>query len=147
MDIQIADILALDAVVPLFDQYRAFYGRASDPDGVRRFLSERMIHQQSVILLARDSAGAGSGFAQLYPTYSSVSMRKKFILNDLFVAPHARGAGLGSALLEQAKLVAVRHGALALTLSTAVDNHAAQALYRSNGWQQDVEYLSFDYAL
>lgn len=145
--IAIANIFNVDAAAALFDQYRVFYGKPSDPDGARRFLSERMVHQQSVILLAQDDAGAYVGFAQLYPIFSSVSMRKKFLLNDLFVAPQARGAGVGRALLDEAKRVATAYGAFALTLSTAVDNERAQQLYKSNGWELDDGYLTFECSL
>jgi len=147
MKIEIADIFDLDAVAGLFDQYRVFYGKQPDFDGAKRFLSERFVHQQSVILLARDDSKRCVGFAQLYPTYSSVSMRKKFVLNDLFVAPAARKTGVGAALLEEAKRVAAQYGALALTLSTAVDNQAAQHLYKSNGWKLDTEFVNFDFSL
>jgi len=147
MKIEIADIRDVDVAAGLFDQYRVFYGKASDPEGAKHFLSERLIQQQSVVLLARDDSGAAVGFVQLYPTYSSVSMGKKLILNDLFVAPSARRSGVGAALLEEAKRVAKRCGALALTLSTAVDNRTAQHLYKSNGWELDADYLNFDYSL
>ena len=42
----------LDLVVPLFDAYRQFYRRPSDPESARRFLSDRLERSQSVILLA-----------------------------------------------------------------------------------------------
>lgn len=98
MDIEIANIFDANAAAVLFNAYRVFYGKSPDLEGARRFLSERLIHQQSVILLARDQAGAYVGFAQLYPIYSSVSMRKKFLLNDLFVTPAARGNGVRSVI-------------------------------------------------
>lgn len=147
MNIEIANIFNVNEAAVLFDQYRVFYGKPSDLEAARRFLSERMVHQQSVILLARNEAGTCVGFSQLYPIFSSVSMRKKFILNDLFVAPEARGLGTGKALLEKAKLVAREYGALALTLSTAVDNTSAQQLYQSNGWELEKDYLTFDFSL
>lgn len=147
MKIKTVDIFGLDTVAPLFDQYRVFYGQPCDLDAAKRFLHERLINQQSIILLAQDEAGAALGFTQLYPTFSSVSMRKKYILNDLFVAPQARQMGAGAALLEQAKAVALAAGAVALTLSTAVSNHTAQSLYRANGWQLDKEFLNFDFSL
>ena len=100
-----------------------------------------------MILLARDESAASVGFAQLYPTYSSVSMRKKFILNDLFVSPQARGKGVGAALLDHAKLVAKEYGAVGLALSTAVTNESAQHLYKSNGWELETDFLSFNFSL
>ena len=147
MNIQIASIFDVNEAAALFDQYRTFYGRQSDLEGAKHFLSERLIHQQSLILLAKDDAGASIGFAQLYPTFSSVSMRKKFILNDLFVAPQARGMGVGEALLEKAKCVAKEYGALALSLSTALDNVSAQKLYAANGWQLEKDFLTFNFSL
>lgn len=74
-------------------------------------------------------------------------MRPKFILNDLFVVPQARGTGVGTALLDRAKALAGACGAVALTLSTAVDNQLAQQLYRANGWVQEQDFLTFDCAL
>jgi GNAT superfamily N-acetyltransferase len=147
MNIEIANIFNVHEAAALFDQYRVFYGKQSDLEAAQRFLSERLVHQQSVILLARDEFGASVGFTQLYPTYSSVSMRKKFILNDLFVSPQGRGKGVGAALLEQAKLVAREYGAVALALSTAVTNESAQQLYKSNGWELETDFLSFNFSL
>lgn len=147
MHIEIANIFNVNEAAALFDQYRVFYGKQSDPEAAQRFLSERLIHQQSVILLARDESATSVGFAQLYPIYSSVSMRKKFILNDLFVSPHARGKGVGAALLDQAKLVAKEYGAVGLALSTAVTNESAQQLYKSNGWELETDFLSFNFSL
>lgn len=147
MKIKTADIFDIATVAVLFDQYRVFYGKQSDVAAARNFLSERLINQQSIILLAQDEAGMALGFTQLYPSFSSVSMRKKYILNDLFVLEQARQSGVGAALLDHAKALARAAGAVALTLSTAHTNHAAQKLYRQNGWELDQDYLNFDYAL
>src|SRR5436190_18552595 len=87
----------LDLLVPLFDSYRQFYRQPSEPERARRFLLERFEHNQSVIFLAFEGAGA-RGFTQLYPSFSSGAMARIFILNDLFVAPEARARGAGSAL-------------------------------------------------
>ena len=35
------------------------------------------------------------GFTQLYPSFSSISMKELWILNDLFVQATKRGAGTG----------------------------------------------------
>lgn len=41
MHIEIANIFDLNGAAPLFDQYRVFYGKQSDLDAAKRFLSER----------------------------------------------------------------------------------------------------------
>src|SRR5581483_10999258 len=83
----------LDALAPLFDGYRVFYRRASNLPAAREFLRERLALRESVIFIARNERGEALGFTQLYPCFSSVSARRLWILNDLFVAESARGLG------------------------------------------------------
>ncbi len=80
----------VDAVAPLFDAYRQFYGKPADAALARAFIAERMNNKESVIFVARADDGSAVGFAQLYPVFSSVSAGRSFILNDLFVAPGTR---------------------------------------------------------
>lgn len=128
----------LDAVSRLFDAYRVFYRQPSDLQGVRDFLRARLDGGESEIFLAREAAGGEAlGFAQLYPTFSSVSIRRIWVLNDLFVAPGARRYGVARALMEAAREFARASGALRLTLETADDNLAAQALYESIGYHRE----------
>ena len=54
-----------------------------------RFIEQRVVNHESIIFLATND-GLALGFTQLYPSFSSVSMRRLWILNDLFVAPSAR---------------------------------------------------------
>ncbi len=124
----------LDALTPLFDGYRVFYQRPSDPDTAREFLCERLALRESVIFIARDANGAALGFTQLYPCFSSVSARRLWILNDLFVAENARGSGVARALMDAAHKHARQTGAIRLVLQTARDNRPAQALYESLGY-------------
>ena len=74
----------IEALVPLFDSYRQFYGHETDISGARDFLPARFNHAESTLFIAHD-AGAAIGFAQLYPSFSSVSLARTFVLNDLFV--------------------------------------------------------------
>jgi ribosomal protein S18 acetylase RimI-like enzyme len=138
-----ATIHDLDTLVPLFDGYRQFYGKPSDSEGARAFLAARFAHHQSVILLACDEGGTGLGFTQLYPLFSSVRMVRTYLLNDMFVAAHARRRGVGAALLREAQAHARALGATSLSLSTALDNAPAQALYESLGWQRDREFCEY----
>lgn len=137
-DIHYASPDDIDDLVPLFDAYRVFYRQPSDRVLARRFLAQRMHFGESVVLLARDAGnGDALGFVQLYPGFSSVSAGRVWILNDLFVAPAARGRGVGRALMQRARVHGQATGALCLTLSTAQDNRTAQQLYESEGWQRD----------
>src|SRR2546425_347612 len=117
VELRQATVADLDLLVPLFDAYRQFYRQPSEPERARRFLQERFEHNQSVIFLAFKDAAA-IGFTQLYPSFSSGAMARIFILNDLFVAPEARGRGAGSALLQAAAQYGRSVGAIRLVLST-----------------------------
>ena len=136
----------LDAVAILFDGYRQFYGQASDEAAAKTFLQARFEHGQSVVLLA-ESQGQAVGFTQLYPSFSSVSMARVFVLNDLFVSPTARRRGVGEALLDAAADHARQLGAVRLSLNTDVQNLPAQALYASMGWARDQKYHAYHLAL
>ena len=137
----------LDVLVPLFDGYRQFYGKPSDEAGARDFLTARLRLNESMILLARDRHGAAPGFTQLYPLFSSVRMVRTWLLNDLFVAASARRQGVAKALQEAAATEARNLGAASLSLSTAHDNLAAQALYESLGWQRDTQFREYSLTL
>jgi GNAT superfamily N-acetyltransferase len=133
----------LDDLAPLFDGYRQFYGQRSNLAAAREFLRERIERDESVIYAAYTGAREAAGFTQLYPSFSSVSLKPLWILNDLFVRSDIRRGGVGRALLERARRHAVETGAKGLVLNTAVTNKAAQTLYESCGWQRDDEFFQY----
>lgn len=135
-----AGIDDLDELAVLFDGYRLFYEQTSDQDAARSFLSERLENGESVILLAEDEGGRGLGFAQLYPMFSSVRMRRIWILNDLFVDESARRRGVARSLMRAASEHARNTGAAGLELATAKDNEAAKSVYEELGWTLDREF-------
>jgi GNAT superfamily N-acetyltransferase len=90
-----ATIADVELVVPLFDAYRQFYRRPSDPDLARQFLLEWFQHNQSITFLALRGADTAVGFTQLFPSFSSVSAAGTLILNDLYVSPEARRQKVG----------------------------------------------------
>ena len=141
-----ATIDDVEQLVPLFDAYRQFYGRTSDVAAARTFLLARFANRESTLFIAHQGEMA-IGFAQLYPSFSSVSLARIFILNDLFVQEQARRTGVASSLLSAAATFAVSLGAVRLSLSTALTNDAAQALYRSAGWNRDQQFSVYHLAL
>lgn len=147
MHVRTADADDLEAVAALFDQYRTFYGKPADIDLARAFIGERMHKAESVILVADIPTGPLAGFVQLYPSFSSVSAARIYVLNDLFVGRAHRCRGVGRLLLEAAHRFAQQAGAHGLSLSTAISNHPAQALYESLAWVRDREFLHYTLAI
>jgi GNAT superfamily N-acetyltransferase len=141
---QLADV---PAVAPLFDAYRQFYGKESNADVATRFLTERIARDESVVFVAETREGVAVGFTQLYPSFSSVSAGRVYVLNDLFVDPSARRGNIARGLMHAASEFARGKGALRLSLSTGKTNEQAQALYESEGWVRDELYYHYSLAL
>jgi len=138
-----AGLLELPALAALFDAYRQFYGQAADLARAEAFLRARMVADESVVFLARGADSTDLGFTQLFASFSSVSTAPIWILNDLYVAPAARGRGVGRALLERARVHAVETGAARIELSTAHTNTTAQRLYEASGYVLDTEFRKY----
>ncbi|TAN07380.1 MAG: GNAT family N-acetyltransferase [Rhodanobacteraceae bacterium] len=138
----------LAALAGLFDAYRVFYRQASDLSIAHAFLEQRLQRDESVIFVARDAAsGEALGFTQLYPSFSSVSARRIWVLNDLFVTQQARQRGVARALMARARAFAAETHALRLVLETAEDNAPAQALYESLGYVREARTRHYALAL
>lgn len=136
----------LEGIATLFNHYRMFYRQESNVEGTAEFLCERIEKGESVIFVALQD-GEYVGFTQLYPSFSSISMKRLWILNDLFVHENSRGTGVGKSLLEAAKQFASKNGAKGLKLQTEVDNITAQRLYAENGYMRDSHYYHYELTL
>jgi ribosomal protein S18 acetylase RimI-like enzyme len=137
----------LPKLAPLFDAYRVFYGQASDVEAARAFLHERFTLGESIVFIAMLEAGSETravGFTQLYPMFSSVSLRRMWILNDLYVEADVRGQRVGERLIERAVQLAKESGAKGIQLETAHTNTSGQKLYERLGFQrEDLEYRTY----
>jgi ribosomal protein S18 acetylase RimI-like enzyme len=152
MEIVLASIEHLEAAAELFDQYRIFYQQPSDLEAAKAFLKERFQHQDSTVFLAWENGEAielpstalpSIGFIQLYPSFSSVSMKRIWIVNDLFVAASHRQRGVAKLLMGAAERHGRETGAVRLALSTQISNGSAQKLYESLGYVKDEEFYHY----
>lgn len=128
MKIREASINDLERVSDLFNQYRMFYGKENDINGAKVFIKERIENEESIIFVI-ECENVIAGFVQIYPTFSSVSMKKAFILNDLFIDKDYRRNNLGEALISEVFKYAVSEDAKYVTLETSINNINAQKLY------------------
>ena len=145
-----ANLDDLEQVAVLFDLYRQFYEEEADLNLARQYIEQRMQTQSSVIFIAWDKAGADKkaiGFTQLYATYCSVEASTIWVLYDLFVDSSQRNQGVGRALMNRAKAMALESGASRIDLETAVDNISAQGLYETLGYKRDSDFYKYSLAL
>jgi GNAT superfamily N-acetyltransferase len=120
----------LGELLPLMRGYCGFYEVApSDEDLVA--LSRALIadpEREGVQLLAREE-GRAVGFATVFWSWATTSAERIGVMNDLFVAPEARGSGAAEALIEACRDECAARGAGKLTWQTAPDNAAAMKVY------------------
>jgi GNAT superfamily N-acetyltransferase len=124
----------------LFDKYRIFYKQGSDVETARSFLKKRMKRKEAVIFVAEERDEL-IGFTQLFPIFSSVSMKRTWLLNDLYVNEKSRGIGAATKLLEAAKEFGVETNSKWLLLQTSADNFTAQKVYEKNGWVKETDFF------
>lgn len=141
MKIKIATIEEVTNIAPLFNAYRMFYDQANNLAEAASFLSDRITNNDSIIFCALHN-DKYIGFTQLYPTFSSVSMKKAYILNDLYVDENFRRMNVAAQLMDAAFHFAEDNGARFVALETGMDNVQAQALYEKVGMihEQNVKH-------
>jgi ribosomal protein S18 acetylase RimI-like enzyme len=144
MEVFLANIEHLESLSILFDRYRVFYKQASDIKAAKKFLQERFKNNDSVVFAANDK-GEMVGFTQLYPSFSSVSMKRIWILNDLYVEESSRRKGVAKLLMSAAEKYAQESGAVRVVLATQISNTNAQKLYEAREYTKDEEF--YHYAL
>jgi GNAT superfamily N-acetyltransferase len=135
-------------LLPLMRAYCDFYDVAPSDEALLG-MSRALVtdpEREGVQLIARAPSGEAVGFATIFWSWSTTRAARIGVMNDLFVAPHARGAGagrVGEALIAACAERCRAHGAASLTWQTALDNERAQALYDRIGAKRS-QWLDYD---
>ncbi len=119
---------------PLWKGYLAFY-RAELSDKTTQATFERLCAggDEMFGLIGLDDDGRGIGMAHCVIHATTWSRQPKCYLEDLFVAPSARGHDLGRALLVAVKEQATARGAGHVYWHTQAYNGRARSLYDQVG--------------
>jgi GNAT superfamily N-acetyltransferase len=146
MDIALVSEADLPELLPLMRAYCDFYGAAPIDEDLlamsRALLADP--EREGLQLIARSDEGVGVGFATIFWSWSTLSASRIGVMNDLFVAPEARGTGLAEDLIATCLERARERGASSLGWQTARDNLRARAVYERVGGRLE-EWL--DYSL
>ena len=141
MNVWVAEPAEAEAVARLLVAFRDHYGR--DWPSERSFLAsvERLIeHPDTEYLLG--TLGADSppaGVCQLRFRHSVWMAAEDCWLEDLYVTEDARGAGLGSGLIDLALDRARARGCRRVELDTSESNQAARRLYARHGFSESAK--------
>jgi GNAT superfamily N-acetyltransferase len=147
MEVRPAAESDIQALMPLMRGYCEFY-EADPPDAGLDEMARALIattDDQGMLLVA-DDGGQVIGFAAVGWKWSSLRGARIAVLEDLFVAPEARGKGAAGALIEACASRAGANGAPVMTWLTAPDNHRAQAVYNRIGGTSD-PFLEYELEL
>jgi putative acetyltransferase len=110
------------------------YGMALEPNDIDSDLADIAASYQrrgGVFRVFVDDSGAIIGCGGLYPlTGGEVELRKMYLL------PHARGKGMGHAMLEDLVRAATEHGFNRIVLETASVLTTAIGMYRRYGFTE-----------
>ncbi len=136
----------LSSIVKIVMKYRGFYGvESQDEEVVTEFIKSRLENNQSKIFIATSECDEVIGFIQLYPSYSTVSLKAQWILNDFFVDEDYRGKGYGTSLMSYVKEY-FQNKAKGFILVTDKDNFTAKSFYDKNGWDTgQYDFYTFFY--
>jgi len=137
----------LDALVPLFDEYMVFYEQPSAPEPYRAYLQERLEREEAIVFGSFADTDRLVGFVLNYLSFSSLSLGRIVVLNDLFVRPESRRRGIAEALIRRVWDMAGECGAVRVDLGTAKTNIVAQRLYERLGFVRDKEFFVYRYVL
>ncbi len=121
----------LEALAPLLRGYVEFYESNPSDEGLEAMARDVIgaPEGRAFLLVATDDAGEVVGFALNQWKWSSLRGERTVVMDDLFVAESARGAGHADALIEAVGEVARRHGSGAISWFTMPDNKRAHAVY------------------
>jgi diamine N-acetyltransferase len=93
------------------------------------------------VFLAEDSEGRLIGYCTLGPYDIEPETTKRWwVLRQLYLAPEAKGTGLGQMLLEQGLAEARARGFEELYLTVWIENHRARRFYERNGFEEVGRY-------
>lgn len=122
----------LTDLLPLMRAYCDFYG-VSPADSDLLKMSRALIddpRRDGIQLIARQREGQAVGFTTIFWSWSTLSAARIAMMNDLYVHPDARGAGLADALIGACVEACIERGDIVLLRwQTAKDNARAQVVY------------------
>lgn len=133
----------IDQFVVVLDEYREFCGFAASPRETKEFFKNILVKNEATIFIAMSEKDEVMGFINLYPSYSTLSLKRLWILNDLGVSHKFRRLGVAQALIQKSIEFAGQSGAIRIELKTEKLNIHAQKLYSEIGFKVDQEHVYY----
>lgn len=113
---------------------RDAYTRAEIAGQVQQTVETLLRGRWNVIIVAETDDGENIGHVWIGETRDSYTGATRGYIYDIYVAPAARGEGLGRKLLNEAEERSRRRGHRELGLTVSPENETARHLYESAGF-------------
>jgi GNAT superfamily N-acetyltransferase len=129
------------AFLALWQGYLDYYGVTLSPEVTTATWARLLDPASPVKARLAEVNGQVKGFAVHLHHPSTWVLTEDCYLEDLFVAPEARGTGLGRALIDDLIALARAKGWGRVYWHTRIDNEKARALYDQYvGWDDHIRY-------
>lgn len=140
--------MEVPSVASLFDEYRQTYGYPSERSAALAYIRACVAGGEVIALTACDAFRPLDllGFTLLYPSFSSMRLRRTWHIQDIYVVPRTRRQGIGRALMEHAVKFARQNDSEHIMLLSPGENVALAALSVSLGFEPyvyDPEYRRY----
>ena len=142
MEVRLMQYSDIDQVAVLLEEFRLLYGAPPDLEKTLQYLKDRFENEQSKIFIALDG-NEYLGFCQMYPTFSSISLKKLYILKELYVVKSHRKKGVAKELIQHAEKSAKRFNTIGLIIETRITNQSALKFYDSVGYLKEGEHIYY----
>jgi GNAT superfamily N-acetyltransferase len=131
--------LLLELILELAEYEKLAEHVRADEERLRRALFGERPAAEALIA---EVGGQSAGYALYFPTFSTFLAIEGVWLEDLFVRPEHRGAGVGRALLARVAALVRERGGERLEWSALDWNELALGFYRRIGAQQMNEWIT-----
>ena len=134
----------IDQLVDVVEEYREYCGVPVSPKETKDFFQKRFENDESVTFIAIDeTSNVLMGFANTYLSFSTLSLRRLVILNDLGVSKTFQGRGVAQSLVNEVIAYAKSLDSVRVELKTKKNNVNVQKLYQSLGFEPDNEHFYY----
>ncbi len=139
----VSDVVVLRDMLQALSRHS---GRAGDAGSLKSLEEHGFGPRPLFYALIAEDAGRPVGMVIYFPDFSTLRGQPGLFVQDLYLDPAARGAGLGPLLLKHATSAARRDwGAAYMTLAVEVENLGAVRFYQNLGFRpRGYDFLILD---
>lgn len=144
---QLGDAAGISALLHGIGWFKAYEGQTTTQNAAAvkaLLMATQSEPERSLLLVAEDEQQRIGGYCAVHWLPVAVLQGWEGYVSELFIAEHARGAGLGQKLLDAATEAAREHGCLRIWLVNNRERPSySRGFYAQQGWDEQAEMARF----